>query len=123
MKELREYLITIARTGNITISYSKLVEQLNLYYDLRDPEDREDLVNDVLDVSIYEHQKGRPLLSSLVIHKLSKNQGEGFFKIYGELYNIDWEVTKGKKKLADKEMKDTRDFWKKEENFYKYRND
>jgi len=123
MKEIREYLIIIARTGNITISYSKLVEQLSLYYDLRDPEDREDLVKDVLDVSIYEHQKGRPLLSSLVIHKLSKNQGEDFFKIYGELYNIDWEETKGKKKLADKEMKDTRDFWKDDKNFQKYKND
>ena len=39
MKEIREYLIAIARTGKITISYSKLVDQLDLHYDLRDEND------------------------------------------------------------------------------------
>ena len=124
MKEIRDYLITIARTGNITISYSKLVDQLDLNYDLRDPEDREYLVEDVGDVSVYEHGKGRPLLSALVIHKMSKNQGDSFYKVYGELHGIDWEVVKSnKKKYVKKEMEDCRTFWKDSENFRKFKND
>lgn len=124
MKEIREYLIGIARTGNITISYSKLVDQLSLHYDLRDPEDREYLAEDVGDVSIHEHQQGRPLLSVLVIHKISKNQGDGFYKIFAEAHGLDWETVRSKKKkYIQKEMDDCRAFWKNPDNYKKYRDD
>lgn len=124
MKDLRDYLITVARTAKTTISYGKLVDQLDLNYDLRDPEDREYLAEDVGDVSILEFKKGRPLLSALVIHKTSKTQGDGFYKIYGELHGIDWEVVKAnKKKYVKAEMDKCREFWKDSENFKNFRND
>jgi hypothetical protein len=124
MKEIREYLIAIARTGKITISYSKLVDQLDLHYDLRDENDREYLTEDVGEVSIFEHKKGRPMLSCLVIHKMSKNQGDAFYKIYGELHGIDWEeVRSKKKKYIGKEMDDVRAFWNDADNYKKYKDD
>ena len=31
---------------------------------------------------------------------MSKNQGDSFYKVYGELHGIDWEVVKSNKKIV-----------------------
>ena len=73
---------------------------------------------------MHEYQKGRPLLSSLIIHKSSdKEQGDGFYKLCSEIYEKDWEVLKADKDFELERMKECYSFWKDNENYKKYKND
>ena len=73
---------------------------------------------------MYEHQKGRPLLSSLIIHKSSdREQGNGFYKLCSEIYGKDWEELKADKDFELERMKECYSFWKDNENYKKYKND
>lgn len=82
-KQVREYLIKVARQKDNFVYYSDVVKNCNLNINLSVPSDH-DVLNDILsEVSTYEHENGRPLLTSLVIYKdSSKNDhGEGFYKL------------------------------------------
>jgi hypothetical protein len=84
-----------------------------------------ELIGDFLgDISMYEHKKGRPLLSALVIHKSNdKVQGNGFYKLCTEIYKKDWEVLKSDKYFEIERIKECYSFWKDNSNYNKYRSD
>ncbi len=122
-REIRSKLIELAR-NKTPWSYSQLNEQLQLGLDFKNGYER-DLIGEFLgNISIYEYKKGRPLLSSLIIHKSSdKEQGNGFYKLCSEIYGKDWKELKADKNFELERMKDCYSFWKDNENYKKYKND
>tara|TARA_R100001369_G_scaffold85032_1_gene118315 strand:- start:362 stop:739 length:378 start_codon:yes stop_codon:yes gene_type:complete len=122
-REIRIKLIELARKKT-PWSYSQLNEQLLLGLNFKNGYDRE-LIGEFLgNISIYEYQKGRPLLSSLIIHKASdREQGNGFYKLCSEIYGKDWEEIKADKDFELERMKECYSFWKDNENYKKYKND
>lgn len=123
MKEIRDKLIELARLKT-PWSYSQLNEQLLLGLNFNNGYDRE-LIGEMLgEISVSEHLKGRPLLSALIIHKSSdREQGNGFYKLCGEIYGKDWEDLKADKNFELDRMKECYAFWKDNENYKKYKND
>src|SRR3954469_9744449 len=93
-KDIRKKLIELARLKT-PWSYSQLNEQLLLGLNFNNALDR-DLIGEWLgEVSVYEHLKGRPLLSSLIIHKSNdREQGNGFYKLCSQIYGEEWEDLK-----------------------------
>lgn len=122
-REIRNKLIELARKKT-PWSYSQLNEQLLLGLNFKNGYDRE-LIGEFLgNISMCEHQKGRPLLSSLIIHKSSdREQGNGFYKLCSEIYGKDWEELKADKDFELERMKECYSFWKDNENYKKYKND
>lgn len=122
-REIRNKLIELARTKT-PWSYSQLNEQLLLGLNFKNGYDR-DLIGEILgEISMHEHKNGRPLLSSLIIHKTSdREQGDGFYKLCSEIYGGNWEDLKADKDFELERMKECYSFWKDNENYKKYKND
>lgn len=120
---IRRKLIDLARSKT-TWSYSQLNEQLDLKLNFRHKHDRV-LVGDWLeDISIHEFKNGRPLLSSLIIHKgQDKEQGEGFYRLCEKLYNRPWRELKADKNYEIEKITDCFSFWKDNDNHNKYKDD
>jgi hypothetical protein len=122
-REIREKLIELARLKT-PWSYSQLNEQLLLGLNFKNDYDR-NLIGEFLgDISLHEYEKGRPLLSSLIIHKSSdREQGNGFYKLCSDIYGKKWEDLKADKDFELERMKECYSFWKDNENYKKYKND
>jgi hypothetical protein len=122
-REIREKLIELARKKT-PWTYSQLNEQLLLGLNFKNGYDRE-LIGEFLgDISIYEYEKGRPLLSSLIIHKSNdREQGNGFYKLCSTIYGKEWEELKADKNFELERMKECYSFWKYNENYKKFKND
>jgi hypothetical protein len=80
---VRTYLIELARKRtNQTVTYQKLSDDCNLGLHMHEnPYDRVVIGNLLGEISEYEHNHGRPLLSSLVIRLNDGEEGEGFYKL------------------------------------------
>lgn len=121
--EIRNKLIELARLKT-PWTYTQLNEQLELGLDFTNGYDRE-LVGEWLgEISIHEFERGRPLLSSLIIHQSKDRlQGDGFYKLCEELYKISWDVLKADKNFEIEKMKECYAFWKNNDNYKNYKND
>jgi len=105
---IRELLIIAAKRGK-PITYSEVAQKAGL--DLERIDQRNRLSHLLGDISREEHQKGYPLLSSIVTYKDKSDHGTGFYQLCEELGLGD------KKSLKDnyfgiEEMKKTFAFWK-----------
>ncbi|KAF2519095.1 hypothetical protein E0W68_04810 [Flavobacterium salilacus subsp. salilacus] len=123
-KEIRTELIELARLKT-PWSYSQLNEQLQLNLNFKNPLDRE-LIGELLgEISYHEFERGRPLLSSLIIHKgPDREQGDGFYKLCAQLYgDKTWQEYKADESFEIEEMKKCYAFWKNNDNYQKYKND
>lgn len=124
-REIRAKLIELARMKTAW-SYSNLNEQLLLYLNLRDPQDRKLIGEYIGEISWSENSKGRPLLSALIVHKTdgkTTEAGDGFYKLCAELNGRDWRDLKEDPDFIKKKMRECYDFWKDEKNYRKYKND
>lgn len=75
-------LVETAKQGG-TVSYSQIAPLAGL--DMSNPADRTRM-GDILDeISRYEHSKGRPLLSAVVIRANLGQPGQGFYSLANEL--------------------------------------
>ncbi|TQO36600.1 uncharacterized protein DUF3883 [Arenibacter algicola] len=117
---VREYLIKIARTKDDFVSYSQLVKDCKLNYNLGTQEGKKQLSHMLGVVSTFEYESKRPLLTSLVIYKdPNKNdQGPGFYKLAQHL------GIGNAKKLQDalygfEEAKQCRKYWQNDVNYQK----
>lgn len=122
-KEIRLKLIEYARLKT-TCTYSQLNEKLQLHLNFADASDRS-LIGDWLgDISIHEHEKGRPLLSSLVTHKdKMREQGDGFYKLCEDLLGIPWLELKADKEWENQQIAKCFEFWINPTNYKNYKND
>lgn len=118
---VREYLIDLASKGKI-IYYQPLSDACNLRLDMQASEwDRAEIGRILGEISTYEHENGRPLISAIVLTKDKLYEGDGFFKLADELGFGNW------KQLRDgdfdmKEINKCFEFWRNKENYDKYRN-
>lgn len=123
IKDIREQLIKIARDGS-KWSYTQLNEQLRLGLDFTIPNDRDTIGTWLGEVSWHEHDRGRPLLSSLIIHKgHSQEQGDGFYKMCEEMFAEDWKTLKANPDFEKKLMDECYSFWKNDINYKAFKND
>jgi hypothetical protein len=77
--EIRAILIEKAKQRAIGITYSDLVEQIK---SVRFSAHDQRLFAILGQISVTEHEQGRPLLSVLVVHKTGDMQpGQGFFEL------------------------------------------
>ena len=121
--DIRYKLIELARRKT-TWSYSQLNDQLQLGLNFRDPNDRERIGELLGEVSIFEYQRGRPLLSALIRHEGNDwQQGDGFFKLCGQLYHRNWEELKVTPNYEIDKISECYLFWKDNDNYKNYKDD
>lgn len=122
-REIRKKLIELARLKT-PWSYSQLNEHLQLGLNFKNILDR-DLIGEWLgEISTHEFEKGRPLLSALIIYQSKdREQGDGFYKLCEEIYGKPWQELKANKNFEIEKMKDCYAFWKDNDNYKKFKND
>ena len=93
---VRDYLIELSRhRRNQTVTYQKLSDDCNLKLNMRfRPKDRSKLGKILCDISIFEHENDRPLLSSLVLRAGDNYEGDGFYKLAESLGFGKWKKLK-----------------------------
>lgn len=97
--KVRSFLIERARnTGDELISYQKLSDECKLGLDMSRIDHRAEIGRILGEISSYEHQNDRPLLSALVVRAGDNYEGDGFFKLAEELGLGNW------KKLRDSNL-------------------
>lgn len=85
-KTIRKILIDVASKGS-TITYTNLCSRAGLELDMHNRKHASLLGDMIGDISIYEVEHGRPMLSSVVLNKKG-GEGNGFFRLAEELFNI-----------------------------------
>tara|TARA_A100000171_G_scaffold35638_2_gene34189 strand:+ start:7084 stop:7461 length:378 start_codon:yes stop_codon:yes gene_type:complete len=120
---IRQRLIKAAREKQ-TISYTQLNDECELGFDFNRPHDR-DTIGDLLgEISEWEHEKDRPLLSSLVRHKSGKHeQGDGFYKLCEYLGYGDWQKLKNDQNFELKHINKCFSYWKDNAHYKDFKND
>jgi len=79
-RALRERLIEAASTEDEFVHYREVADILDLPDDLRLDQATE--MYEALDeISTFEHEHGRPLLTAVVVHVVDHMPGKGFFKM------------------------------------------
>jgi hypothetical protein len=78
-EELRTRLIEVAMTEDGFLPYSQAARILHIEADRLDHS--RELAEALDEISTYEHEQGRPLLSALVVHQDDLQPGGGFFKM------------------------------------------
>jgi len=117
---VREYLIDLANKGKI-IYYQQLSDACKLGLDMQASEwDRAEIGRILGEISTYEHENGRPLISAIVLSKGSQYEGDGFFKLAEELGFGNW------KNLRDsnfdiRQINNCFEFWKNSNNYKNFR--
>lgn len=117
-QEIRKYLIDKCRMGK-TIYYEDVAKKLKL--DLSLNKDRNLLSDTLRDISTYEYENGRPLLSSIAIYKKENDHGGGFYKLCEDLGIGDSKKLK-KEYFGFNELEKAKVFWKNEDFYQKYYN-
>jgi hypothetical protein len=123
IKEIRYQLIDLARLRT-TWTYSQLNEQLMLGLDFNLDYHRATIGEWLGEISRYEYERDRPLLSSLITHKFGRReQGDGFYKLCEELLGKSWVSLKANKKWENGLIADCYTFWLNPDNYKKYKDD
>ena len=75
--------LKITARANRTIAYGELALLASL--DMELPIHRKRLGDILGEISAFEHERGRPLMSAVVVHKENNMPGSGFFKLAKQL--------------------------------------
>ncbi len=117
---VREYLIKVARTKDRFVYYSQLIKDCKLDYNLGLEGDKKKFSKMLGDISSYEHQNERPLLTSLAIYKDPKrnDQGKGFYRLaenlgFGNAKKLENSL------FGFEEAKNCRKYWQNDDNYSK----
>ena len=119
-QKVRLHLIEVARKKGY-IHYQELGNACGLGLNMSEnPYDRL-VIGEILgEISEYEVDNGRPILSSIVITK-SGEEGDGFYKLCESLGLGDWKKLKRDGTFSAITMNNTTEFWKNDNNYLKYR--
>jgi len=120
-KDIRNLLIDIARRKQI-IYYQELCDKCQLGLNMREnPSDRLEIGRLLGDISTYEFNNDRPLLSAVVITK-GGEEGDGFYKLCQALgLTGDWKKLKREGIFAALEIKKCHEFWSNNENYESFK--
>lgn len=119
--EVRNYLIEIARSRKI-VYYQELCDSCHLNLDMKNnPTDRKEVGRIIGEISTFEYNNSRPLLSALVLNRVME-EGDGFYKLCENLGLVyDWKRVKKEGTFSLLEIKKCHDFWSDESNYLKYK--
>lgn len=115
-QEIRKFLIDQCVLGE-PIYYEEVAKRLNLNLALDN--DRHILSKTLGEISAYEYENGRPLISSIAIYKNENDHGNGF-------YNLCQELGVGKSSKLKKEfygftaLEKSKEFWKEDFNYQQF---
>lgn len=118
-EQVREYLIAVARQENETVFYGELNTDNSLKFDLGTQAGQEQLKKLLIEISTYEHQHNRPMLTALAINKKDNDQGAGFYKL-AESFGRGKNSELRKKSWGLDEAERVRKYWQNEKNFEQY---
>jgi hypothetical protein len=123
-QKVRNYLIEVSRKkSNPIVTYQKLSDDCKLGFNMQEnPYDRKKLGEILGEISIYEHNFGRPLLSALVLRSGDHYEGDGFYKLAEELGFGNWKKLKNEELFEIKQINSCIEFWQDEANYIKYKN-
>ncbi|MDD3662731.1 MAG: hypothetical protein PHT84_02600 [Candidatus Pacebacteria bacterium] len=118
---VRLYLIELARKRQGFIYYQELSDNCNLGFNFREsPYDRKEIGRILGEISEFEHNHDRPLLSALVLSK-NLEEGDGFYKLCEELGFGSYRKLKGDPAFPSIQMNRCYEFWQNESNYSKYK--
>jgi hypothetical protein len=119
MNELvRAKLIEIARKPNGFITYQSLSDECKLGLVMNESEYARAEIGRILgEISRFEHDNGRPLLSCLVVSKSDNYQGDGFYKLCEELKFGSWKKLRDDIEFVPNMINETYDHWKNDANY------
>ena len=112
-KEVRKFLIDQCVKGE-PIYYEAIGQILRL--DLSLESQRQILSNTLGEISAYEHENRRPLISSIAIYKQKNDHGYGFYSLCEEL-GIGKASKLNKELYGFTQIEKCKQFWKKPENY------
>lgn len=116
---IRNKLIQLCRTDSSPISYRRLINQCELGLNMEIRHEKQ-LLGEMLDeISLDEHEAGRPLLSAMVMDK-KKGQGDRFFKLCESLEMGEWKELKKKEGFREEQVEKCQKFWQVDSNYEKY---
>lgn len=120
---VRTYLIERARMRtNQLVTYQNLSNDCHLGLVMQEgPHIRREIGEILGDISKYEHEHGRPLLSALVIRAGDNYEGDGFYKLAEYLGFGDWQKLKREGVFEVQQMNECIRFWSDPINYQKYR--
>ncbi len=119
--QVRSYLIELARSRRL-ITSQDLSNQCNLGLVMQESEFARAEIGRILgEISTFEHNAGRPLLSVLVVTKGDNYQGDGFYKLCEQLGFGPWRQLKSDITFEVGHMNRCYDFWGNEANYSRYR--
>lgn len=105
-QKLRQRLVEAARAGEL-VHYTELEEMLHLSFD--SPNDRRIVGEYLGEITRFEVNEGRPMLSSVVWHKDMSGPGKGFYTLAVELGLAD--ESDAPRDVAVRELKRTNAYW------------
>lgn len=116
--DVRTYLIEVARKGQMC-TYSDVNDACQLGLLWEGDADSGEIGRILGEISVYEFEHNRPLLSAVVVGKNNPEQGKGFYTLCEELGL--GSVGKLKKNFFGiLEMKKCHDFWGEDANYARY---
>lgn len=99
-------LLQVARIGGIT-NYSNIAHLVGL--DMASPNDREEISQLLDEISSFEYDEGRPLLSAVVIRQDTNIPGNGFFT---HATRLDIHAQHDNMLFFVQELRRVHDFWR-----------
>ena len=119
--QVRNYLIELASKGK-TVNYQKLSDDCHLGLDMQASQyDRTETGKILGEISRFEHDNGRPLISSIVITKGSGYEGDGFYKLAQDLGFGPWKTLRDSA-FDIEQMTKCFEYWRNTENYNSHRN-
>lgn len=107
-KDLRQKLISVALQEDVFMHYDEVAEILGLTSSRLD---HATIMNQALEeISVYEHNHGRPLLTAVVVRKEDLQPGQGFFKM--AKHNGKQKSHEDNDKFFINELGRVRNYWK-----------
>lgn len=108
---VRNKLTEIAKKGR-SITYQKLSDDCKLGLDMGNIDQRNELANILGEISIYENEFNRPLISVVVFRNDTNMPGSGFFDLATNLNKYNGSVNnKQMDAFFIKELKKCYDYW------------
>ncbi len=119
---VRHYLIDLARKRtNQTVTYQKLSDICALRLNMSNQDDRNTLADILREISIFEFNNNRPLLSSLVLRVGDNYEGDGFFKLAEHLGFGDWQLLRREGTFDIEQINACINFWQNDSHFIEFR--
>ena len=117
--KVRSYLIDLARkTEGYTTTYQRLSDDCELGLQMQEkPSDSNILASILEEISVFEYEGQRPLLSALVVRAADNQEGDGFYRIAEKLGFGDRDALKEEGKFAKEQIHKCLEFWRDDKNF------